>query len=307
MKWISMCACVFVLISTGCNSNVPRGRVSYSSPITRTPYGAPRRVTPAPAPRPVQPQTPPPPAITWSDREWTPPGGIRRGLWKVIVVHHSANSVDTPESMDNYHRNVKHWSRGLGYHFVIGNGVKTSDGQIYVGPRWKSQCEGAHCKSDSGKYFGVWRPRNYFNEHGIGICLIGNFEKSSPTRKQIASLQRLISFLCAQTGISPYTVYGHGEVTHRTACPGKNLQRELAQVRAAVARSSALNWPPDPLERFFSGLNDDNPLGAQPETDGFRFARYAPTERVQIAYDGLFDAFDNVADFDSYAFRLTAW
>ena len=166
----------------------------------------------------------------------------------MIVVHHSANDIDSPDSMDNYHRNVLKWANGLGYHFVIGNGVNTVDGKVYVGSRWQRQMTGAHCKSPRGRYFGKLRQRNYFNEHGIGICLVGNFEKHGPTARQVTALQQLISLLCAETGIGPTSIYGHGDVTHKTLCPGRYLSRRLAQVRAKVSQLLALRkdrgWPP---------------------------------------------------------------
>ena len=67
------------------------------------------------------------------------------------------------------HRRDNQWDE-LGYHFVIGNGTHTGDGQVEVGSRWGKQKHGAHCKT----------PDNYYNDHGIGICLVGNFENSNP-------------------------------------------------------------------------------------------------------------------------------
>lgn len=165
------------------------------------------------------------------ESQLAPRGGVRRGLWKVIVVHHSANDKDSPKSMDAYHRS-RGWD-GLGYHFVIGNGVSYPDGKIFVGSRWRRQQTGAHCKSGPGRYFGVWRTGNFFNENGIGICLVGNFDSSRPTAKQQAALRRLVAYLTRETGIRANAVYGHGEVTHKTACPGRNLR--VASLRAALA------------------------------------------------------------------------
>ena len=67
-----------------------------------------------------------------ADPGWYPSGGIKR-RWQTIVIHHSASSRDTPAGMDAYHRNTRGWKNGLGYHFVIGNGVNTADGKVYVG------------------------------------------------------------------------------------------------------------------------------------------------------------------------------
>lgn len=306
MKRTTIWVCALAAAISGCATQTERGRSTYSSPILSTPASPSRRIIPATPPKPAQPPALQQPAITWDERQWIPPGGIRRGQWRTIVVHHSANTVDTPESMDNYHRQVKRWNNGLGYHFVIGNGVNTTDGQIYVGSRWKNQIEGAHCKTASGTYLGSWRPSNYFNEHGIGICLVGNFENSRPTNKQLAALQRLVSFLCSKTGISPYQVYGHGEVTHKTACPGKNLQRELAMVRSSVARSLAMSWTPDQAPGWFSRLYHSLALAAQANDDGLVFVRDTLVESIEIADEPLLDSFDHVTDLDLGSFRLAA-
>lgn len=102
---------------------------------------------------------------------------------------------------------------GLGYHFVIGNGHGSGDGQIEIGSRWHSQMHGAHCKTKD----------NYFNEHGIGICLVGDFTKSRPSPRQMDSLQQLVSFLTNRCNIRPDRVTTHSAVTGKTECPGKNF------------------------------------------------------------------------------------
>ena len=114
--------------------------------------------------------------------------------------------------MRDYHVREKGW-QALGYHFVIGNGVAYGDGRIHVGERWRRQMHGAHCKT----------PDNFYNNHGIGICLIGNLDHHSPTRKQVEALARLTSFLSKRTGISQSRIYTHGGVTGKTACPGRHF------------------------------------------------------------------------------------
>jgi len=160
---------------------------------------------------------------------WFPRGGKISPRWTTIVVHHSATPNGGARSFDRYHRN-KGWDE-LGYHFVIGNGTDTPDGMVEVGSRWYKQKHGAHCKT----------PDNYFNEHGIGICLVGDFTRNRPTQRQLASLERLVGFLCDRCDISPARVVSHGSVTHKTACPGRFLP--IATVRHAVASASATSLP----------------------------------------------------------------
>ena len=144
---------------------------------------------------------------------------IRRNRWKHIVVHHSADSNNSIRGMEHYHRRVRRMENGLAYHFVIGNGVKTTDGKIYIGDRWKRQIRGGHLASTA------------LNEVAIGICLIGNFEKTLPTAKQRTSLKTLVSHLRKRTGVPFSQVRTHRHINPKpTICPGRrfNLQSILS-------------------------------------------------------------------------------
>mgnify|MGYP001960906901 CR=1 FL=1 len=137
---------------------------------------------------------------------------IRRNRWKHIVIHHSADSNNSIRGMEHYHRRVRRMENGLAYHFVIGNGVKTSDGKIYVGDRWKRQIRGGHLASLA------------LNEVAIGICLIGNFEKTLPTAKQRTSLKALVSHLRKRTGVPFSQVRTHRNINPKpTICPGRRF------------------------------------------------------------------------------------
>jgi hypothetical protein len=158
------------------------------------------------------------------DKRWFPRRGKISRRWTTIVIHHSATDKGGAEVFDRYHRR-RGWDE-LGYHFVIGNGTNTPDGYVEVGSRWHKQKHGAHCKT----------PSNYYNEHGIGICLVGDFNKSKPTRRQLASLERLVRFLQGQCGIRASRVTTHRSVTHKTQCPGRHFP--LAALRRSLSRST---------------------------------------------------------------------
>jgi hypothetical protein len=131
--------------------------------------------------------------------------------WQCIVIHHSASDIGGANRFDQWHK-ARGWD-GLGYDFVIGNGTDTPDGKVEIGFRWEEQARGAHCKT----------PDEYYNLHGIGICLVGNFDNYSPSAAQMKSLIRLCRFLCKRFRISPDEIYTHGGVTGKTDCPGKNF------------------------------------------------------------------------------------
>ena len=97
-------------------------------------------------------------------------------------------------------------------------------GQVEVGPRWTEQKHGAHTKTAD----------EYYNQHGIGICLVGNFDKYPPNPKQMESLARLVKYLCRQYHIPVSHIYTHGGITHKTDCPGKYF--DLAKLKRMVER-----------------------------------------------------------------------
>lgn len=132
---------------------------------------------------------------------------LNRKKWKYIVAHHSATTQGSAKSFDQVDR--RHGMKnGLAYHFVIGNGRGTGDGVIEVGARWKNQLHGGHVRK--------WE----YNNHGIGICLVGNFEKTRPTAKQLSSFKSLVGYLGGDILDNSYKFMVHKEV-NATLCPGR--------------------------------------------------------------------------------------
>ncbi|MBI5725366.1 MAG: N-acetylmuramoyl-L-alanine amidase [Planctomycetes bacterium] len=142
-----------------------------------------------------------------------PPVVPQKRQWQYIVIHHSATPSGNAAAFDREHR-ARGWDE-LGYHFVIDNGRGGPDGKIEVGQRWLGQRQGAHTGNT---------PDDAYNQHGIGICLVGDFTRSKPTKAQIASLTKLVKKLMADNSIGPQNVTGHGEAPGaRTSCPGEWL------------------------------------------------------------------------------------
>jgi hypothetical protein len=137
---------------------------------------------------------------------------VKRGRWKYIVVHNSGTREGNARVFDVYHRRVRHMQNGLAYHFVIGDGHGSGDGQIEIGDRWKRQINGGHVASD------------YLNDIALGICLVGDFNRDQPTRAQVAALEELVSYLRERVGKSQgrrAIVHAHKEINPRpTDCPG---------------------------------------------------------------------------------------
>ena len=132
---------------------------------------------------------------------------------KSIILHCSDSEFGSVRIIDHWHRQ-RGWN-GIGYHYVITNGVLESgekyrtynDGLIQEGRDIDKT--GAHCK---GK-----------NTGSIGICLIG---KHTFTAKQLyESLPGLLRGLMAINLLSVDQIYGHFEFSDYKTCP--NISREI--------------------------------------------------------------------------------
>ncbi|MBN1437548.1 MAG: N-acetylmuramoyl-L-alanine amidase [Sedimentisphaerales bacterium] len=154
---------------------------------------------------------------TSAHQEWLPnPQQEVRDRWEGILIHHTATNRGCADYINQLH--IQRGWDGLGYDFVINNGTDKPDGLIEVGWRWRIQREGAHCRVEGDN-------TNYWNEHTIGIALIGNFENYPPSAAQYASLTELVRFLMDRYHITPDQVKGHRDI-EPTACPGANFDME---------------------------------------------------------------------------------
>ncbi len=152
------------------------------------------------------------PFVASPDDLFQPPKADRP--WKYVVLHHSANASGGYDQIDRDHRKILGFE-GCGYHFVIGNGTDSPDGQIEVAERWLNQKQGVHCRN--GKTPDV-------NEYGIGICLVGNFDQTVPTPKQVAAARALVAYLGDRYAIAPDHIGTHDQFANGpTACPGQNF------------------------------------------------------------------------------------
>ena len=178
-------------------------------------------IEPPTFPAPHEPEVSPVTPIA-KDNPWKPETAARD--WKYIVLHHTASEQGDVESIHESHlqnkdKNGKPWL-GIGYHFVIGNGKGMTDGGIEPTFRWKQQMQGAHA--------GVAD----YNQHGIGIVLVGNFEDVPPTTAQVVSVKRLVRVLTREYEIDAVQIVGHGDVK-ATECPGAHFP--LSEIRDSVA------------------------------------------------------------------------
>ena len=144
---------------------------------------------------------------------------VHRDKWQRIVVHHSAIKYGNVKKYDAAHR-LRGMQNGLAYHFLIGNGIDAGDGEIEIGPRWQKQQAGGHVKN------------HLINQTAIGICLIGNFEKTHPSRKQLTAFTQLMDWLQRVALGKKVHFAGHRELKgEQTVCPGKHFPLALMHAR----------------------------------------------------------------------------
>lgn len=149
---------------------------------------------------------------------------IDQERWARIVIHDSGAHHGSPDTIAAAHtaRNL----RGLGYHFVIGNGSGAGDGELFVGYRWLDQLPGAHAGGPEAEWH---------NQRSIGVCLVGDGDRRPFTPAQIQRLADLVGALSRELGIPPEQVVLHREIAP-TSSPGRLFPEAALRERLASAR-----------------------------------------------------------------------
>ncbi len=221
------------LVLGGCTG--PGRRAAGARPTANWP-GYPARPTGSQGYTPVQPTRRPPTevvqppaaqavnAIARSD--WTRSGPVMRkvnpmkGVTKITIHHEGSKAVyftdknttrDRIEKIRKHHVNNNGWG-DIGYHYIIDRSGRVWEGRPIA-------YQGAHVS------------RN--NEHNLGILVLGNFDKQSPSSTQLNALFKTAADLKRYHRVQPALVRSHQEIT-ATSCPGKHLQRKMDALRKHV-------------------------------------------------------------------------
>ncbi len=131
-----------------------------------------------------------------------------------ITLHHGGVDFTKDEDPRAYLRNLQNWSRSekkwmdIPYHYLI-----DLDGTIYEGR--------------DIRYAGDTNTEYDPTGHAL-ICVLGNYENITPTKKQLNSIVNLFTWLCLKYHLSPDVIKGHKDYSKITVCPGKNLYAYLA-------------------------------------------------------------------------------
>ncbi len=129
--------------------------------------------------------------------------------WRHIIAHHSATLSGNAKIFEEAHRQ-RGMQNGLAYHFVIGNGSNSGDGEVEIGGRWLRQLKGGHVRSEA------------HNANSLGICLVGNFERGKPSRRQASTLIELTDYLMNRMLRGRPKFMVHREL-EKTLCPGRHF------------------------------------------------------------------------------------
>lgn len=132
--------------------------------------------------------------------------------WTAVNFTDQSTTAERLEKIRKYHVGENHWG-DIGYHYIVDRAGRVWEGRPI-------QYQGAHVSKN--------------NEHNIGILVLGNFEKQSPSSAQLQSLYATTAALSRQHGIKASMVRSHREI-NPTTCPGKNLQNQMNALRQQLA------------------------------------------------------------------------
>jgi len=183
--------------------------------------------------------TPPPPGGVLPRSSWRARDAVARRLtpatggYSRITIHHTADlpgarfdgslgdSVGALRLVQRNHMDNREYG-DIGYHFLI-----DPAGRIFEGRDLSWQ--GAHAGGIN-------------NRNNLGICLLGNFERTQPTPAALDSLTRLLGELRTTHHIPASAVFGHRH-WKSTLCPGAHLARWTEAYRRGGGASLAAARP----------------------------------------------------------------
>ena len=136
---------------------------------------------------------------------------------KKIILHHGGGWLDF-NGVNEYHRQKWGFKSSLGYYAGYTYFIERT-GKIFQARRDNE--EGAHTRGQ--------------NKMSIGICLMGNFEETLPTKEQLKSLEELLIKKQKEYNIPKNQIFGHQNFT-ATLCPGKNLYSWFLKYKNEISK-----------------------------------------------------------------------
>lgn len=125
------------------------------------------------------------------DEALNPNDPLQPGRWSTIYIHHSKTRAGDAGTVIR---------GGMGDHFLIGNGNGCEDGEIQVGQRWVFQQPANLAGLD--KIPALARS----SDRCITICLVGDLDRTAPTKAQVRQLEALVQTLQRKLNIPAQAV-----------------------------------------------------------------------------------------------------
>lgn len=173
-----------------------------------------------------------------------------RSKTNMIVLHHFAAKVASPQTVHGWHLN-NGWT-GIGYHYIV-----RKDGSIYRGR--PENVVGSHTLN--------------YNSYSIGIAAEGDFQLENMPEVQKNSIIELIAYIKSRYG--NLDIKRHKDLM-ATSCPGKNYPFQeiikgkgytVEPIKAAPSPSQPTPSTPKSIKEVQSYLNSK--IGAGLAVDGY--------------------------------------
>jgi N-acetylmuramoyl-L-alanine amidase len=147
------------------------------------------------------------------------------GKIEYLSIHHTGRNNDFPFFVRLRHKYLRGWD-DIGYHYLIGNTRPfTEEGKIYSGR--PEEFDGAHTRG--------------YNHNSLGVCLIGDFDRVSPSERQLETLFAFLEQKIKQHDVPTKNVMGHNEFPGMTtSCPGNFL--DMNYVRAVLSGQEVFSF-----------------------------------------------------------------
>jgi len=141
-----------------------------------------------------------------------------------IIIHHSLTDdniiLKDFNAIKRYHTQVKGWN-DIGYHWVL---EQVSNRYFWI-PGRDEKTPGAHVKEQRMNY------------KSIGLCVVGNFDKDTPTKE----IYQLVAEKCNEIrtrypGIKVEDVEPHWKYATYKSCPGNNFDMDEVHKRMSKGK-----------------------------------------------------------------------
>jgi hypothetical protein len=157
------------------------------------------------------------------------------GVFDRITIHHKGGSPSVSRIQNAVAAEIDGISAGhlqrkfgdIAYHFIVD----------YAGRVWEGRSlayEGAHVSCE--------------NDHNLGVLVLGNFQKQTPSTESMDVLPLLISALRSRFGIKRHRLYGHRDLGS-SVCPGEYLYPHVVALREGDDASQSSPNSPVPKEK----------------------------------------------------------